>query len=137
MLPDINGEEWLDAGRKRRLCVGGFHRLQFAAIKHQPGPATAKLRSGCPGQFFFAGLKAAEISIYFLLERGRRLTPAVGPQALPEKGVIPDLGGIVKNGRLVGLARNRDDNFLQRQVGIFRSSDELVEIIDISLMVFA
>jgi hypothetical protein len=38
----------------------------------------------------------------FLLDQCRWLAPAVASQALPEKGMIPDLGGIIKNVRFVG-----------------------------------
>jgi hypothetical protein len=67
-----------------------------------------------------------------LFQRTIRKLIALGCQTLPKKAMIPNLSGIIEKTAWTGL-----DNFLQGQILIIGVLDEVVGVVDVSLVMFA
>src|SRR5690606_2702334 len=103
----------------------------------QPGPAAAEAGGGGGGELLLERLEVAEALLDRLGRRAGRLAAALGRQAVPVEGVVPDLGGVVEDRHLVGLLPGLLDDVLQAQVGQRLAGDELVELVDVRRLVLA
>ena len=122
----------------RGVGVEGLDDLQVAAFDHQPGPAAAELAdTGCL-ELFLELIQAAPSGVDLVGQIAAGLAAAAGLHAFPIKRVVPDLGGVVENAGLVGIAGTVFDNrfqvFLAAAGGI---AQKIVQVGDISLMMFA
>ena len=105
MFPHVNGQQRLHPFRQRQIRIAGLGNLQLVPIFHQPCPATAKLRRRRGRQLFLACLNAAERRLDLLLQCRRRLATALGREAVPIEGMVPDLRRIIENSGFVRLVQ--------------------------------
>ena len=137
MLPDIDGQERPRAVRERRFGIGGLQHLELGAFEDEPRPAAAELCDGRGREFLLAGIDAAECLLHLLLQSSGGLAAALGSQAAPVERVVPSLRRIVENARVLGLARRRGHDLLERQVCKLGARDELVRGLDVGLVMLA
>ena len=133
VLPDIDGEQGLLAGGHGGAGVGGVHQLDGAVgILHQPGPAGAEIGGGGLGELLLELLEGAELGIDGRGQGTGGGTAAIGAQAVPVEGVVPDLGGVVED-----PAGGLHDDVLEGHGLELGPGDQVVEIGDVGLVVLA
>jgi hypothetical protein len=115
--------------------VGGLEDRQFAVLEHQPGPAAAEL--GGPGVLEVGGefVVTAQFGIDPRGDPAGRLASAARLQALPEKAVIPDLGGIVEQPFFRRIGGGRLDDGFQPLLGEGGAFDQFAGVVDLGLVV--
>ncbi len=98
----------------------------------EPGPAGAEIADGTGLEGFLEFVKRTP----FLVDGGCQCSSggsaAIGLEAVPEEGVVPDLGSIVVDAASGGFF---DDGF-EIQTFVFCAFDEVIEIGDVGLVVF-
>src|ERR1035437_9823561 len=137
MFPYVTCEERRLAARHRRICVGGFDDLQRVALPYKPGPSAAELRDRRGYKGLLELIEAAEGLLDLFQKAPRGFAATAGFHALPEKRVVPALRGFVDHGLLVCRADGFPDYRIQRLPRQRGSRDQLIEVIDISLMMLA
>src|SRR4051812_1325787 len=95
MLPDVDGEEALDAACHRGVGVAGGNDIELAIFLDQPRPARAELAIRGGGELVAERVVAAEIFLQRLAHSGRRLR-GLGRKRLPVKVVVPSLARVVE-----------------------------------------
>src|SRR3546814_16262317 len=79
-------------------------------------------------------VETAEVALDALGEFAFRRTAALRRHAVPEEGMVPDLGGVVEQLLLIVVARAREDDLLKRFVGMRTARDHLVKRLEIFLV---
>ena len=128
MLPDIDGQQRRQAGNlDRGLGVSGSADGEPVAFDAQPGPTAAELANRRRNHVLAEGGVTPEGSVDGGSKDAAGPTAPAGSQAMPIKTVIPDLGGVVEQGRLgrsIGAAaQDRDEG----SVGRWLSGQQPVE----------
>lgn len=132
VFPNVDRQQRFQSPRHRVAGVGFRHDHQLAVgLLCEPCPARTeqpygRLREGLPKDFDRAEVARQRRRQFF----GHRLL--VGRQREEEEGMVPSLRGVVEDAS-VGLA----DDFVERHLGIGRPLDQLVEIVDVGLEMFA
>jgi hypothetical protein len=137
MLPDVDGEQRLEAAGDRRIGVAGLDHRQLAVVQHQPGPAGAEL---CGRRILEGGQElvvAAEVACQLARDGAGRLAAAARLHAVPVERVVPYLRGIVEDAGLGGIARRGLDDLFQRHACHRRVGHHPVQVVDIGLVVLA
>ena len=133
MFPYVHWQQGLVLCGQRG--AGGAHVDNVHAtigLFHQPGPAGTEIADSSLDEGVAKSGKASPFLVDGIGQGACGLSAAVGLHAIPEKGVVPDLGGVVVNGT-TGLL---DDVFERHglELGAFL---QFVELVDISLVVLA
>jgi hypothetical protein len=133
VLPDVAGEDGLQVVGQRRGGVVGLHDLELArvAVLDEPGPAGAEVADGRRGELLLELLEGAERGGDLVVDAAGGLAAAGGRERLPEEGVVPDLGGEVEDGALLGHDHLLDG--LLGELGVGRGGG--VELCDVALVV--
>jgi len=102
VLPHIAGDQWDVFLGLADDAVGimGVHNLYLFGllVENQPRPSTGEV-GGCLGaEFLLEVLKGAIAGHNAILHSTIGFTPAIGRQAVPVEGVVPDLSSIVEEG---------------------------------------
>ena len=114
------------------IGVGGLHDCELAVLLDQPGPAGTELGETGVGDLGLELIERAEVGVDAIGEHTGGGATAVGRQAVPEEGVVPDLGRVVEQ---AGLGAH--DDLLERLRGVVGAVDQLVEVVDVGLVVLA
>ena len=131
MFPDITGQQRFIRAGQRGGGIGGADQCQTAVgALYQPGPTGTEGADGGFGEFGFERIETAERGIDGFGQFTGRSAAAVGLQAVPVEGVVPDLGGVVEQAAL----RFAHDGF---QIGGFEfgAGNQVVQIGDVGLVV--
>ena len=132
MFPHIASQQRFVFAGERCGSIRSVDDIEGAIrLLDQPCPARTeqpygRLREGLPKGFDRAEVARQHRRQFF----GHRLL--VGRQREEEEGMVPSLRGVVEDAS-VGLA----DDFVERHLGIGRPLDQLVEIVDVGLEMFA
>ncbi len=133
MLPHVDGQQGLVGGGQRGLTVGSVDNVHVAVgLFHQPGPARAEVADGGFVKGFLERSVAAPFGVDGRSQRALGFTAAARFQTVPEEGVVPHLGAVVEQ-----AAAGFFDDVFQRHVIELGALDQVVGVIDISLMVLA
>src|SRR5690606_19312957 len=98
MLPYIHSQNGGLARRHGGIGIAGVHDFQrTVGVFHQPSPARTKVADGSVVELLFECIKRAECLVDRFGYGAGGCATAVGAQAVPEKGVVPDLGRVVKD----------------------------------------
>jgi hypothetical protein len=136
VLPHVDGEQRDLAVDDRRVGIAGRADLELVVGEAKPGPAAAELADRRCLEGGGEGGEAAQILLDPISDSpARRAT--LGQHGMPEKIMVPGLGRIVEQGRLVLLAGGSPDDRLQALVGELGVGDQLVGLVDIGLVMLA
>jgi hypothetical protein len=133
VLPDVAGEQGLLVVLHGQIGVGRRDDLELAGVADEPRPARAEAADGGVDEVFLELVVRAEVARDRLRQLARGRAAALGLHAVPEKGVVPDLGGVIEDGP---LARAHDDLF-EALVCFGLALEQALQLIDIRLVVFA
>src|SRR5690606_6530179 len=98
VFPDITGQQGLVGRVDDGAGIAGVADVRAAiGLLHEPGPARTEVAGGGLGEGGLEGIDAAPLGLDRLAQGAGRLAAALGRQAVPVKGVVPDLGGIVEH----------------------------------------
>ncbi len=115
MLPHIAGQNGPLAIFERRARVARLLDGEVpVGVLDQPGPARAEQRDRRVAELLLEGGEPAEALVDGVGQRAARLAAALGRQAVPVEGVVPDLSRVVED-----PPRRLLDDLLQRQVSEF------------------
>jgi hypothetical protein len=96
MFPYITGQQRLLIILERIARIaGGLNSQAAVIILDQPGPAGAEQRNSRGSKFFFKLGNTAEILNNRFFQIAGRFPAAAGRQAVPVKGVVPDLAALL------------------------------------------
>ena len=133
MLPHVHGEQ-------RRLAVAvGDRGVGVVGVDdvhaavggfHQPGPAGAEVAGRLGVELFLELIERAELLGDRFTQCTGRLAAAVGAQAVPVEGVVPDLRGLVEQTTLGAL-----DDLFQGFAFVVGPFDQIVELGDVRVVV--
>ena len=133
MFPHVAGQQRLVGGSQRRGSVGRVDDVdRTVSFLHQPGPAGTEVGRGGLGEFFLELVQRTPLGVDRVGQCATRSAAAVRLQAIPEKGVVPDLGGVVEQaaGRLL-------DDVFEGSIFEFRALDQVVQVGHVSLVMLA
>jgi len=133
MFPYIAGEDRFQPIAQRVPGVGCLDDIERSvAFCHQPCPARSEEGGGGFGEQFLELLGRTVLLVDLFRQRSGGVGLFCRREAAEVEGMVPYLGSVV----IDPAFRFADDRF---QVGIFkfRSRDQVVEVIDICLVVFA
>src|SRR5690554_7384005 len=115
------------------MRVAGLLDSERAVVLlHQPAPAGTEDGDRLLAELLLELLERAEVLIDGLGQRTLRLATAVRAHAVPEEGVVPDLGSLVEDS-----AGGLLDDLLERHVLEFGARNQVVELVDVRLMMLA
>ena len=133
VLPDIDGEQAIDALGHRAFGVRRAHDRKLAAGRHQPGPARSELRLAGLGERLAQFRHRAEVAFdgvgQIALRRG-----GFGRQAAPVEIVVPHLAGVVEDLLGGGVGGRLVDDLFQLQRRVWRAFHQPVQRIHIGLV---
>src|SRR2546427_573608 len=98
VFPDVHGQQGLvfrGQGRASGAGVDDVHRT--VGLLDQPGPARAEVAHGRLHEGFLEGGVAAPLLVDGVSQCAGGLAATVGGHAVPEEGVVPDLGCVVED----------------------------------------
>src|SRR5574343_1125776 len=96
VFPHVHGQQGLVGCGQRGASGAGVDDVHgTVGLFHQPGPAGTEIAHSGFDKRFFEGGVAAPFGVDGRSQGAGGLTTAVGLHAAPEKGVVPDLGGVV------------------------------------------
>src|SRR3954465_10004168 len=95
VLPDVDGEQALDAARQGGVGIAGRDDVELALLADEPGPARSELAVRGGGELVAEGVVAAKVLLERLTHCLGRLRVLCG-QRLPVEIVVPRLPGVVE-----------------------------------------
>src|SRR5205823_15020185 len=100
VLPNITGQERCLTFSQRIDGVRGRGDLELAAFSDKPTPAAAELTDGSGLELLLELVETAAVAVDSLRDVSARRSAPVRLHAVPEKGVVPHLGGVVEDASL-------------------------------------
>src|SRR5437762_1002142 len=137
MFPDVNRQQRSEPLGQRKLGIGCLNDFERMPVGDEPSPAAAELLFGGLGKLLLECIVTSECGIDLLGERRAGLAATFWLQRVPVKVVIPSLRRAVEEFGLVGLSRARHYDLVETLPFEVGPLDELVDLVDIRLMVFA
>src|ERR1700691_2056094 len=132
MFPNIDAEDGDRIMDDRVFAVGRFQDFDLAVLHDKPRPAGAELSDAGLNELLFRLVERTEGIGKRLFERAWNLAAAVGLEPVPKKRVVPGLGCVVEERRV--LAVRLLDNHLERLVRQGTVLQQIVRRIDIGLV---
>mmetsp|Transcript_24139 Transcript_24139/g.43190 ORF Transcript_24139/g.43190 Transcript_24139/m.43190 type:complete len:217 (-) Transcript_24139:58-708(-) len=138
MLPDVHGEDSSLAFGNRVHGVGGFGDGELTLpVNQEPCPTGAELGSTSVLELVLKLIEGAKVTVNGLRELTRGNTTTVGLHALPEEGMVPDLGSLIKDGGGISIVPRGNDNLVKTLSLKGSASNKLVEHVIISTMMLS
>ena len=134
MLPDIDADQCSVTGGQRG--TGGAHVDDFeraVGLFDQPRPARTEVADGRCLKRLLEVIHRTPFGLDGLAQRASRFAATLRRQAVPEEGVIPDLGGVVVDAAGWCL----DDDVFEGQIFVLGALDQVIQVGDIGLMMLA
>ncbi len=134
VFPDVDAEQGLVAGGQRGAGSAHVDDVErTVGLFHQPGPAGTEVADGGGLEGGLEGIQRAPLGIDCFGQRAGRGATAVRGHAVPEEGMVPDLGGVVVDaaGRCL-----LDDGF-EVEVLVLGALDQVVQVNHVGVVVLA
>src|SRR5690606_32009806 len=133
MLPHVTGQQRSVTGGDRIAGADGAYQAQRAvSLLHQPAPAGTEGADGNLAELFLECVEGAECLVDRFCQFTGGLAAAIGAQAVPVEGVVPDLGSVVEQSAAGGL-----DDLCQALALVVCAGDQVVQVDHIGVVVLA